>query len=877
MKKIQSNMSRDFQKKSALRAAFADGGSVAVVDAVNQIRARQRAMSEADPGGTVMKPAVQPLMSPTATPPVVAAPQPVPVAPAPQPQLPPPARVFGVPLGGPVGTGLRKLGFANGGMATNTYLHRTDKYNQTGDPAASMADGGEVRGPGGPREDKVPARGPGGEKVQLSDGEYVLPKKTVDAMGGPEELDELVRQTNDGREPGPEFKEGVAHAASGWGLKKALSNTAAGEATMEDFVSAGGTSPQQGPSLAERTGAGLRRAVDAGKSMASDAMGKVRATAGQAPEVLRNAAGKVQAAAAPVVRDVSQQVQSVADNLQLRRAGLPQVTEATMADFDAARGARPQAPALNPKPAAPGPQFSNVAAGDAAKLGDAAAGRTNVSAGRFGGRMGAVTAGEAPAATAAVSPSAPAASQASRLRTGAKFAGKALGVAGVAAPTIYDTFNQDADAEAKKLGVNIDYNNYGIGDAAKEFGVRTVGALRNLGSALTLGFLPGTGEASNSAAPPAQPPATPPTVAPPPFVNDPGITRIGTPGAPGASTFYTNDKDPQAALRRTNELPSGGIAMGGGYDLNLANERRAKANAIIQDMIDSQRGSPSEFRDTSAAAETDAFGKTAAQRDAESAAFNDSVRGGNFMPAGLRAQRTAAMGNASEERRNAVTNATARERTAVEAGLQRRGQDVQAALGLRRDETDRRGQNIDLQRANATNQLAVARFGQEVAKSNAEAVDKDLTTKFGITDKSTPEERAAFNKQRQRIMLTVTENGVPWQNVTAGQRAQLMKLADYADQVDMDNATFAKWAGRQVGIVAPAYQSDNLTNYQNTGLRHGAITDTVTSPVGEGNADRMQYRGVGGRGPLSNIYGPYNLPDLEGTAQRKVLSDRERK
>ena len=52
---------------------------------------------------------------------------------------------------------------------------------------------GRVTGPGGPREDKVPA--------MYSDGEYVLPAKTVDALGGPDALDALVQETNDGRKP----------------------------------------------------------------------------------------------------------------------------------------------------------------------------------------------------------------------------------------------------------------------------------------------------------------------------------------------------------------------------------------------------------------------------------------------------------------------------------------------------------------------------------------------------------------------------------------------------------------------------------------------------------------------------------------------------
>ena len=45
--------------------------------------------------------------------------------------------------------------------------------------------------------------------AMLSNGEYVLPAKTVQKLGGPEEIDELVRATNDGREPeGAERDEG---------------------------------------------------------------------------------------------------------------------------------------------------------------------------------------------------------------------------------------------------------------------------------------------------------------------------------------------------------------------------------------------------------------------------------------------------------------------------------------------------------------------------------------------------------------------------------------------------------------------------------------------------------------------------------------------
>ena len=55
------------------------------------------------------------------------------------------------------------------------------------DEVAQLAAGGRVRGPGGPREDKIPA--------MLSDGEYVLPADTVEAVGE-ENLDALRAKTH---------------------------------------------------------------------------------------------------------------------------------------------------------------------------------------------------------------------------------------------------------------------------------------------------------------------------------------------------------------------------------------------------------------------------------------------------------------------------------------------------------------------------------------------------------------------------------------------------------------------------------------------------------------------------------------------------------
>lgn len=58
-----------------------------------------------------------------------------------------------------------------------------------------MAQGGIVRGKGGPTDDMVPMK-VAGKNVNLSDTEAVLPAKTVQALGGPEAVEALIEQTN---------------------------------------------------------------------------------------------------------------------------------------------------------------------------------------------------------------------------------------------------------------------------------------------------------------------------------------------------------------------------------------------------------------------------------------------------------------------------------------------------------------------------------------------------------------------------------------------------------------------------------------------------------------------------------------------------------
>lgn len=175
-----SNISKSFEKKSALRAIrMADGGLVE--KAATDLASRKSRLDEAENAAVGGQPTAP------------AKPQP---APAPKPQTDDEKR-------------------AAVGMPPKKGLLRT---------LLGMKEGGHVVGPGGPREDKVPA--------MLSDGEYVLPAKTVDKLGGPEELDELVRQTNDGREPAT----GLRRAAGGFiGPYPETISSAEQKATMDRF------------------------------------------------------------------------------------------------------------------------------------------------------------------------------------------------------------------------------------------------------------------------------------------------------------------------------------------------------------------------------------------------------------------------------------------------------------------------------------------------------------------------------------------------------------------------------------------------------------------------------------------------------------------
>lgn len=124
---------------------------------------------------------------------------PQPVAPTPQPAAP-------APQPAPVAPPPKPAGFF-GGLRQALDPARRER-------AAGLAEGGIVRGKGGPTDDAVPMT-VAGKDVNLSNTEAVLPAKTVEALGGPAAVEKLIEQTN-GKPPvktglraGGDYSEGV--------------------------------------------------------------------------------------------------------------------------------------------------------------------------------------------------------------------------------------------------------------------------------------------------------------------------------------------------------------------------------------------------------------------------------------------------------------------------------------------------------------------------------------------------------------------------------------------------------------------------------------------------------------------------------------------
>ena len=95
------------------------------------------------------------------------------------------------------------LGFANGGIPPKGNQQIADGLTQRA----------RFEGKGGPREDQIPVK-VAGQNIKVSDGEeaMIIPAKTAANPEAMKAIMEIIRQTNDGREPGAQLKEGGKYA-----------------------------------------------------------------------------------------------------------------------------------------------------------------------------------------------------------------------------------------------------------------------------------------------------------------------------------------------------------------------------------------------------------------------------------------------------------------------------------------------------------------------------------------------------------------------------------------------------------------------------------------------------------------------------------------
>ena len=97
------------------------------------------------------------------------------------------------------------LGFAKGGI-----VPKGKKCMANGGMVdQAIAQRARFEGKGGPREDQIPVK-VAGQNINVSDGEeaMIIPAKTANNPAAMKAIMDIIRQTNDGREPGPQLEDG---------------------------------------------------------------------------------------------------------------------------------------------------------------------------------------------------------------------------------------------------------------------------------------------------------------------------------------------------------------------------------------------------------------------------------------------------------------------------------------------------------------------------------------------------------------------------------------------------------------------------------------------------------------------------------------------
>ena len=165
--------------------------------------------------------------------------------------------------------------------------------------------GGEVKGPGGPTDDKAGI-------YALSNTEYVLPGDTVEAMGGAETLDQIRDATHTFVDE-KNRPDGVQGLANGTDDKKPWKSEFAKDNIPTLGQAVFGNRPASAPGVAENIGAGARAVVD-GAGNAGEAAGQAArnlvSTGQDALSIANNLPGAIAAPIANAVDSVGARIRT---------------------------------------------------------------------------------------------------------------------------------------------------------------------------------------------------------------------------------------------------------------------------------------------------------------------------------------------------------------------------------------------------------------------------------------------------------------------------------------------------------------------------------------------------------------------------------------
>jgi hypothetical protein len=199
--------------------------------------------------------------------------------------------------------------------------------------------------------------------------------------------------------------------------------------------------------------------------------------------------------------------------------------------------------------------------------------------------------------------------------------------------------------------------------------------------------------------------------------------------------------------------------------------------------------------------------------------------------------------------------------TRMMAETTRRGQDLATQRGAEENQTRLAIADQRARQAAAALGVSVARYKTDLDAKNTDALDKELAARY-------PDDKDGKikNSRRSMILNSVREASIDWTSVSGADRAWLMDRADRAKTIDEFNTGFWEWAQVKLGMKRPTSRSNNLFNYEPTGMDPGILADDNTAAMGAYASNLDTY------GNDSMDWVPqFTPPSLEAQRRNRIL------